>query len=128
MPEQAIRVLLVEDNQGLLDTLADVLWSVGMDVGKAIDAPAAFALLAQGRYDVAVVDMVMPGPSGVDVIRRLKESAPDTRIIIATAYHDNQLLQEARTLGVDRTVQKPADPAALIALIKDLASLRPDAR
>lgn len=121
MPERNIRVLLVDDNQGLLDTLADVLWSARMDVGKAIDAPTAFGLLAQEHYDVAVVDMVLPGPTGVEVVRRLKESSSTTRIIICTAYYDNQLLLEARSLGVDDTVQKPADPAALIALIRKLA-------
>jgi len=125
LPEQSIRVLLVEDNQGLLETLADVLVSAGMEVVKAIDATAAFGLLAQGRYDVAVVDMVMPGPSGVDVVRKLKEFSPTTRIIICTAYYDSQLLPEARALGVDQTVQKPADPAALIALIQNLAGQVP---
>jgi DNA-binding response OmpR family regulator len=121
MPESSIRVLLVEDNQGLLDTLADVLWSGGMEVGKALDAQAAFVMLAQEHYDVAVVDMILPGPSGAEVIRKLKETSPATGIIICTAYYDNQLLLEARSLGVDQTIQKPADPAALIALIKKLA-------
>jgi DNA-binding NarL/FixJ family response regulator len=78
-------------------------------------------MLADGRYDVAVVDMVLPGPSGVEVIRKFKSSSPATRIIICTAYDSSELLAEAQTLGVDRTVHKPADPAALIALIKKLA-------
>jgi DNA-binding response OmpR family regulator len=120
MPESSVRVLLVEDNQGLLDTLADVLWSAGMTVGKALDAPEAFGMLAKERYDVAIVDMILPGPSGVEVIRKLRESSPTTRIIICTAYYDNQLLLQAREIGVDETVQKPADPAALIALIRKL--------
>jgi DNA-binding response OmpR family regulator len=120
MPESSVRVLLVEDNQGLLDTLADVLWSAGMTVGKALDAPEAFGMLAQERYDVAIVDMILPGPSGVEVIRKLRESSPTTRVIICTAYYDNQLLLQAREIGVDETVQKPADPAALIALIRKL--------
>ena len=81
----------------------------------------AFAMIADGRYDVAVVDMVLPGPSGVEVIRKFKSISPATRIIICTAYDSSELLAEAQTLGVDRTVHKPADPAALIALIKKLA-------
>jgi CheY-like chemotaxis protein len=122
MPESSIRVLLVEDNQGLLDTLADVLGSAGMEVGKALDAPEAVGMLAREHYDVAIVDMILPGSSGVEVVRKLKESSPATRIVICTAYYDNQLLPQARALGVDETVQKPADPAALIALIRKLAS------
>ena len=126
MPEPSMRVLLVEDNQGLLDTLADVLWSAGMEVGKALDASEAKDRIAQSLYDVAVVDMILNGPSGVEVIRELKRSSPTTRIIICTAYYDNELLREAKSLGVDRTVQKPADPAALIALIRNLAIPAPD--
>jgi DNA-binding NarL/FixJ family response regulator len=121
MPESSIRVLLAEDNQGLLDTLADVLCSAGMEVGKALDAHEASGLLAKTHYDVAVIDMVLPGPSGVEVIRKLKESSPSTRVVICTAYYDSQLLLEARSLGVDQTVLKPADPVALIALIRNLA-------
>lgn len=46
MPEQSLRALLVEDNQDLLEVLADILWTAGMEVSKAIDAPAVFGLLA----------------------------------------------------------------------------------
>ena len=125
MPESSIRVLVVEDNQALLDTLADVLLSAGLEVGKALDAQEATGMLARTHYDVAVIDMVLPGPSGVEIIRKLKESSPTTRIIICTAYYDSQLLLEARSLGVDQTVLKPADPAALITLIKNLAGPGP---
>ena len=121
MPDRKTRVLLVEDNPGLLDTLADILRVSDMDVDTALDAPAAFAMIADGRYDVAVVDMVLPGPSGVEVIRKFKSSSSATRIIICTAYDNSGLLAEAQALGVDRTVHKPADPAALIAFIKELA-------
>jgi two-component system response regulator CpxR len=128
MPERNTRVLFVEDNPGILETLADILRGTGMEVDTAIDAPAAFGLLAERQYDVAVVDMVLSGPSGVDVILKLKESSPATRIIACTAYYDSDLLVKAQALGVDQTVLKPADPAALIALIRKLAALPPGER
>jgi two-component system, NtrC family, C4-dicarboxylate transport response regulator DctD len=121
MPERKIAVLLVEDNAGLLDTLADILRVMDMDVDTALDAPVAFGLLNERRYDVAVVDMVLPGASGVEVIRRLKASSPDTRVIVCTAYYNSELLVEAQALGIDRTVHKPTDPAVLIGLIKELS-------
>ena len=121
MPDRKTKVLLVEDSTGLLDTLADILRTLGMEVDTALDASAAFGLLKAGRYDVAVVDMVLPGPSGVEVIRKLKASSPDTRVIVCTAYYNSELLVQAQALGIDRTIHKPADPAKLIALIKELA-------
>ena len=125
MPGRNTRVLLVEDNPGLLDTLADILRATGMEVDTALDARAAVGLLDKGKYDVAVVDVVLPGPSGVEVILKLKASAPATRIIVCTAYYDSDLLGEARALGIDQTVLKPADPALLIEIIKKLAALAP---
>ena len=122
MPERKMKVLLVEDNAGLLDTLADILRVMDMEVDTALDAPVAFGLLNEGRYDVAVVDMVLPGSSGVEVIRRLKACSPATRIIVCTAYYNSELLVEAQALGIDHTVHKPADPAELIALIKNVGS------
>ena len=128
MPERKTKVLLVEDNAGLLDTLADILRVMDMEVDSALDAPVAFGLLNEGRYDVAVVDMVLPGSSGVEVIRKLKAASPATRIIVCTAYYNSELLVEAQALGIDHTVHKPADPAELIALIKNLVSPASDGK
>jgi len=125
MPERTMRVLLVEDNPGLLDTLADIMWTADIHADKALDAPAAFGLLAMHRYDVAVVDMVLPGLSGVEVIVRLKASAPGTRIVVCTAFYNSDLLAEAQALGIDATIHKPTDPIELLALVKKLAALPP---
>jgi DNA-binding NtrC family response regulator len=125
MPERNIRVLLVDDDNELRNTTGDVLLAAGIEVDPACDAPAAYALLEKGRYDVAIVDMVLPGPSGVDVIRRIKRMSRETRVIICTAYYSYyncDLLIQAELLGVAATVHKPVDPMALVTLIKDLAS------
>jgi DNA-binding NtrC family response regulator len=124
MPER-IRVLLVDDDNELRNTTGDILAAVGIEVDPACDAPAAYALLEAGPYDVAIVDMVLPGPSGVEVIRRIKRKSPDTRVIICTAYYSYyncDLLIQAELLGVAATVHKPVDPMALVKLVKDLAS------
>ena len=121
MSERKTRVLLVEDNAGLLETLADILRTLGMEVDAALDASVAFGLLKERQYDVAVVDMILPGPSGVDVIREIKASSPAARIVVCTAYYHSELLTQAKALGIDRTVHKPANPVLLIALIRELA-------
>ena len=131
MPERSIRVMLVDDDKELRNTMADILNAVGIDVDTACDAPAAYSLLERGRYDVAIVDMVLPGPSGVDVIRRIKRMSRGTRVVICTAYYSYfncDLLIQAELLGVDATVHKPVDPLAFVALVKELASRAPDAK
>jgi len=125
MPGRNTKVMLVDDDNELRNTMADILAVSGIEVDTACDAPAAYALLEHGRYDVAIVDMVLPGPSGVDVIRRTKMKSPGTRIVICTAYYSYyncELLCQAELLGVDATVRKPVNPLALVALVKDLAS------
>jgi DNA-binding response OmpR family regulator len=123
--------MLVDDDRELRNTLADILGAVGIEVDTACDAPAAYSLLELGQYDVALVDMVLPGPSGVDVIRRIKGKSPGTRIVICTAfysYFNCDLLVQAELLGVDATVRKPVDPLALVALVRDLASRASDGK
>ena len=120
MPKRNARVLLVEDNAGLRRTLADILRAAGMKVDTASDAPAACGKLDRGHYDVAVVDLVLPGPSGVEVIRKIKSSSPATRVCACTAFYDGHLLADARDLGIDLTIFKPADPGLLIRRIQKL--------
>lgn len=122
MPNEDTRVLLVEDSRGLRLTLADILRTMGMWVDTAADASEAFRMLARRRYDAAIVDLVLlPGPSGIDVIRQLKSTSPTTRVFACTAYTRGELLDDVRSLGVDDVLFKPVDPGLLAKLIKQSA-------
>jgi|WetSurMetagenome_2_1015567.scaffolds.fasta_scaffold36602_2 DNA-binding NtrC family response regulator len=119
MPKRDARVLLVEDHRGLRLTLADILRNADMKVDTASDATAAFGKLARGHYDVAIVDMVLlPGPSGIEVIRRIKANSPATRVFACTAYYQGDLLAEAWELGIEQVIFKPVDPVLLLDLIR----------
>ena len=98
--------------------MADVFRAAGMEVDTASDTPAAFRRLTQGRYDVAIVDLVLPGGSGLKVIRKLKSSSPATRVFVVTAYPDGELVAEAWVLGIEVAISKPVDPGVLIGLIE----------
>jgi len=117
--KRAIRVLLVEDSQALRLTLADILRTAGMKVDTAPDASIAFGKLGRHRYDVAIVDMILlPGPSGIEVIRNIRSNWPATRVFACTAYCEGDLLADARALGVERVIHKPVAPGLLIQLIQ----------
>jgi CheY-like chemotaxis protein len=125
--KRSVRVLLVEDNEGLRKTLAVILRIAGLRVDTASDASDAFRLIAQHRYDAAVVDMVLlPGPGGIEVIRILRSASPATRVFACTAYCKGELLTEASALGVEQVMRKPVDPALLVRLIqKPAGPVRP---
>ena len=121
MPKEDTRVLLVEDSAGLRQTLADILRATGMRVDTARDASEAFRMLARRRYDVAIVDLVLlPGPSGIDVIRQLKSSSPTTCVFACTAYTRGELLADVRELGAE-VIFKPVDPVQFVELIEQSA-------
>jgi len=119
MPKRNASVLLVEDSRGLRQTLADILRTADMEVDTASDATAALRRLERGRYDVAIVDLVLlPGPSGIEVIRTLRSKSPATRVFACTAYYEGSLLAEAWELGIEQVIFKPVDPGLLIELIQ----------
>ena len=127
MPERDIRVLLVEDDHGLRQTLADILRVAGMNVNTAADSSDAFRMLTRRQYDVAIVDLeLLPGPSGIDVIRQFKSSSPATRVFACTAYTRGELLDDVRALGVEELIFKPVDPGRLIKLIEQSGAPAPD--
>jgi DNA-binding response OmpR family regulator len=124
--KRTARVLLVEDSRGMRLTIADILRTAGMKVDTAPDASAAFGKLDRGRYDVAIVDMVLlPGPSGIEVIRYIRSNSPVTRVFAYTAYYKGDLMAETQALGVEQVIYKPVAPGLLIQLIQRSAGPAP---
>jgi len=117
MNEQ-FRVLLVDDNLGMLETMADILNASGLNVDTANDGPSAIAMFKTRPYDAAVVDIIMPGMNGIELIKRLKPDFPNTRFIVLTAYSNTPLAMEAEQIAA--VLHKPVDPGHLIRLIREL--------
>jgi DNA-binding NtrC family response regulator len=79
-------ILLVDDDPAVLDTLAEMLRRSQFDVRATLDGAEAIELAGRTRFDVAVVDQRMPGLSGIETTRRLKEISPDLEVIILTGH------------------------------------------
>jgi len=73
------RVLLVEDERGLVLTLTDRLTSEGYEVVAAGDGPSALARAAAEAFDIILLDIMLPGASGLDVCRDLRQRGVQTR-------------------------------------------------
>lgn len=91
------RVLIVDDQPAFRRQLRRLLTYAGFDVvGEAADIPAAEALAERLRPDLAVVDVMLPGVSGLEGVGRLKAHAPHLRVVLVSAYADRAaMLQEA---------------------------------
>jgi DNA-binding response OmpR family regulator len=119
----AARILIVDDDLPLLDLYAAALSNREHLVTKADSAEAALRALDRDRFELAVIDYRLPGKSGVEVIRRLHETVPDTAIIVISGYPDRELTREA-VGSADRYLPKPFELEELFAAVDEVLTLR----
>ena len=112
------RILLVEDEPGLVLTLTDRLRSEGYDVGSANDGPSGLALATRERWDVILLDVMLPGVSGFDVCRDMRQRGVTTPVVMLTAR--GQVVDKVLglKLGADDYLTKPFDMMELLARIE----------
>jgi two-component system, OmpR family, response regulator TctD len=116
-----MKLLLIEDNRQLAHWVAKTLTDEGFVVDHVPDGEAAQASLAGTRYDVVLLDLNLPGMSGKAVLRRMRENANDTPVLVLTATGDIGEKVILLADGADDYVVKPFDDRELIARIKALA-------
>jgi two-component system response regulator RegA len=102
-------LLLVEDDAILRDRLARALRERGLEVTTAGDAASALAAAREDPPELAVVDLKLPGASGLELVRELKALEPSTRVIVLTGYGSIATAVEAIKLGAVHYMAKPAD-------------------
>lgn len=114
------RILLVEDEPGLLLTLSDLLTAEGYGVVTAADGPTGLALATRDPFDLVVLDVMLPGKSGFDVCRELRQQGKDVAVLMLTAK--TQLVDRVvgLKLGADDYLIKPFEPPELLARIEAL--------
>jgi DNA-binding response OmpR family regulator len=111
------RVLVVDDEPNHVRVLSIGLKIEGFDVTTAENAASALASLDVVPADLAIVDLMMPGTSGIELARLVRERHPATRILLTSAYHlsERQLLRA--DCGAVGFVPKPYDLAELARFI-----------
>jgi len=118
MTEQT-SVLVVDDNTDLADTFSQILKLRGYNVATAEDGISAVDKFKTRHFDVILMDIIMPKMNGVEAFRKIREIDPKARVILMTAYYEEEELRKARDEGVFSTVHKPIDIARLMELIKE---------
>ena len=114
------RILLIEDEPGLVLTLSDLLGTEGYEVESAMDGPAGLARAIEGRFDLIVLDVMLPGMNGFDVCRELRQRGKDTAILMLTAKTQLTDRVVGLKLGADDYVGKPFEPPELLARVEAL--------
>ena len=102
-------VLVVDDKENML-TLFEKILGTAYEVTTAGDGARALSLIASRSFDLIVTDIRMPGADGFEVLRAVKARAPDTEVVMMTAYASVQKAVEAIKEGAYDYIQKPFDP------------------
>jgi DNA-binding NtrC family response regulator len=123
-PENAINILLVDDEVKFLTAVADRLALKGFNVTTATDGDAAIEAAGKGGFDVAVVDLRMPGTDGAEVLKILKQKHKFIEIIMLTGHATVDSAVECTKLGAFKYLEKPYDFDKLIEVLKDAYHLR----
>ena len=117
LPHNRLRILFVDDEQKLQEFMRIELPHLGHDVTVCPNGETALQALAAQSYDVAILDIRMPGISGMDVLKKLKESSPDTEAIMMTGYAGEDTMVQAMRLGACDYLRKPCQLAEIEAVL-----------
>lgn len=113
----SLRVLIVDDDRRLSELLSEYLTQNGVLTVQAKDGPSALQSLPAGGFDAVILDIMMPGPDGLSVLRKIRERS-GVPVIMLTAKGDETDRVVGLELGADDYMAKPFSPRELLARIK----------
>ncbi len=116
--DKKIKILAVDDEETVRALFQRILQAAGYDVITAANGKEALSVIAGGGIDVALLDIKMPGLSGVDVLGKIKADELDLCVIMVTAVADVQVAVEAMKLGAYDYITKPFDQDEVLGKIK----------
>lgn len=120
-----MRIVIIDDNETLATAIKGALQDQGFGVDWLADGLEGEAFLRQARADVAIIDLNLPGQSGLDIVRALRRGNDATPILILTARTATPQRVEGLDAGADDYLVKPFEMAELIARLRALARRRP---
>jgi DNA-binding response OmpR family regulator len=118
------RLLLVEDDRTMRTALTDAFVGEGHAVETAADGHEARAALRSQRFDLVILDVMLPGPSGLELLRELRQRDADTPVLLLTARGEEGDKVLGLELGADDYVTKPFSLRELLARVKAMLRRR----
>jgi two-component system chemotaxis response regulator CheY len=123
MQTKNISVLLIDDNDITREVLRVVLRNEGYNVvGEATDGGTGLDLALKLRPDIILLDVVMPKVSGLDILPKIKDMLPDSRVLMVTANKDQETISEAVKAGIHGFILKPFNAQKIIDSVGNVAA------
>ncbi|MBT9157400.1 MAG: Sporulation initiation phosphotransferase F [Firmicutes bacterium] len=103
------KVLVIDDQAGIRALLTEVFTALGVEVLEAKNGSEGLETMDRRQPDMILLDMKMPGLSGIETLRLIRAKDYAVPIILVTAYQENDIIVEAERLGVTARLVKPFD-------------------
>ena len=113
------RILIVDDEALIRWSVAESLEDAGFVTAEAGSAAEAIKQLDGNGFAVVLLDLRLPDSSDLGLLRRIRQLAPQARIILMTAFGTPEILAEARQLGAVSTLNKPFDMTRVVGLVRE---------
>ncbi|MGA9468712.1 MAG: response regulator [Exiguobacterium marinum] len=114
-----VKILLAEDEEVLRMLVMDTLEDEGYEIDEAQDGLEAYRLIEKNEYDLVIVDHMMPGMTGLEVIEKVRKlpGRQHTKVMMLTAKSQQSDRDCANEIGVDYFISKPFSPLELVKII-----------
>jgi DNA-binding NtrC family response regulator len=117
--QDQLNILIVDDESGIRITLAGILEDEGYNVVVAEDGNKGIAAAKKSNFDIAFIDMKMPGIDGIETFKEIKKISPDIIIFFMTAFLAEDTLNEAARLKTQAILYKPLDPDLILKILRE---------
>lgn len=119
------RILIVDDETDARESLKSFLSRrIQCEIAEAVDGRQALEVVRKGSFDLIILDIRMPGISGLEVLKRVKSEYPDTDVLMLTAYDSQQVAQEVLKAGAADYIIKPSTLDVVFAPVRDILTKR----
>jgi len=122
--DEKIKVLIADDEDGLRSTIAAWLTDEGFVVEEAPDGKEAIKKVQTKDFDIALLDIKMPGANGLEVLRYIRKNSGSTEVVMMTGMSDVTMAVEAMKLGAREYLTKPLDMDQLVPQLRNLLKKR----
>src|SRR5438128_381980 len=119
-----LRILFADDEKSLQEVMRSELPRLGHEVTVCPDGKAAIKSLEKNTFDAAILDLRMPGFSGIEVLEQIKQVSPDTEVVIMTGHASIETAMEAVRLGAFDYITKPCKMAQIETILLKVVEKR----
>lgn len=118
MTDQKSCLLLIDDDEDILMVLADYLSDSFSNIAKATSGKSGLELIQKEKFDLVVLDLVMPDIGGVQVLQEIKKAGLDIPVIMLSGHFDSRVLTQCERLGAYKCLSKPPESSRFVEICK----------